>query len=179
MTFRHHLSTLMTWILLLGVVSVVSPAQAQAQAIKVAVVDFQVALENIEDGKKAQARLEAIFMGKQAEIEQMETNFMARQREYEAKASVLTDAARTDLERELAELQMQYQQFVMQAQQEMQVAETQVLNQLVEALRETAEAYGQDKGYTLILAKEAVVFSTGDDITDQVVQRYNATHSSG
>ena len=116
MTLRRCFSTLVTWILLLGVVSVVSPAQAQAQGVKIAVVDFQAALENIEDGKKAQSRLEAIFMGKQAEIEQMESNFMAKQREYEAKASVLTDAARTDLERELGELQMQYQQYVMQAQ---------------------------------------------------------------
>ncbi len=177
MTLRTCFSTLMTAILLFGIVSLGSPGQAYAQSVKVAVVDFQVALEGIEEGKKAQARLEAMFMGKQAEIEQRESNILAKQREYEAKASVLTDAARQQLERELAEMQMEYQQFVMQAQQDMQLAETQILTQLVEKLRETAEAYGKAQGYTLILAKEAVVFSTGDDITDAVVARYNSTHS--
>ncbi len=176
MTARRCLSLALAWLLTFGVVDALSPAVAHAQAMKVAVVDFQLALDGINEGKAAQARLETIFMGKQAEIEQRESNIIAKQKEYEAKAAVLTDAARQDLERQLAEMNMQYQQFVMRAQQEMAEAEAQVLQDLVEKLQAVAADVGKAKGYTLILAKEAVVFTTGTDITQAVVTKYNATH---
>ncbi len=177
MNIRRCLSLMLAWVLTLGVGMTVSPAPAQAQQLKVAVVDFQVALEGINEGKAAQTRLETMFMGKQAEIEQRESNIVAKQQEYEAKAAVLTDAARQDLERQLGEMQMEYQQFVMRAQQEMAEAEAQVLAQLVEKLQATAAEVGKAKGYTLILAKEAVVYSTATDITSAVVSKYNASHS--
>ncbi len=177
MTIRRCLSLLLLWGLTLGAAITVAPAPAQAQSFKVAIVDFQLALEGIDEGKKAQNRLETMFMGKQAEIEQRESNIVAKQREYEAKAAVLTDVARKQLEQELGEMQMEYQQFVMRAQQEMAEAETQVLSQLVEKLQGVAATVGKSKGYTLILAREAVVYSTADDITAAVVKQYNATHS--
>jgi outer membrane protein len=177
MTIRRCLSLMLAWVLTLGFAMTASPAPAHAQQLKVAIVDFQLALEGINEGKAAQSRLETMFMGKQAEIEQRESNIVAKQKEYEAKAAVLTDAARQELERQLGEMQMEYQQFVMRAQQEMAEAEAQVLAQLVEKLQATAAEVGKAQGYTLILANEAVVYSTATDITTAVVAKYNASHS--
>ncbi len=177
MTIRRCLCLLLVWTLSLGAAMTVAATPAQAQQMKVAVVDFQAALDGIEEGKMAQARLEGLFMGKQKEIEQREANIMAKKKEYEAKAAVLTDAARMDLERQLGEMQMEYQQYVMRAQQEMAEAEAQVLADLVEKLQATATTVGKAQGFTLILAKEAVVYTTATDITDAVVAKYNASHS--
>jgi outer membrane protein len=173
MTIRRSLSLIFAWILTFGVAM---PGVAQAQTMKVAIVDFQTALDQIDEGKLAQSRLETMFRGKQAEIEQLESNILTKQREYEAKAAVLTDIARRDLERQLAEMQMEYQQYVMRAQQEMAERENQILSDLIVKLQTVAADVGKAQGYTLILAKEAVVYSTAKDITDAVVAKYNTTH---
>ena len=47
-------------------------------------------------------------------------------------------------------------------------------------MRGIAELVGQERGYNLVMeaSQGAVVYSNGiDDITDELIKRYNATHA--
>lgn len=152
-----------------------SPAHAQAVPLKVAVVDFSVAIDQIAEGKSAQARLEAMYKGKKAEIEALENQLMTLQKEYESKATLLTDTARQDYMRRMGELQAQYQQTYLANDQEMQQAYVQVMESLLTKLKAKSAEIGREKGYDLVLevSQGAVVYFNGAiDITNEVIKRF-------
>ena len=80
-----------------------------AADLTIATVDFNKALNEIEDGKSAQERLDTMYQGKKAEIEQLEANLQALSEEYQAKQAVLSDTARQDYENRLMQQNANYQ----------------------------------------------------------------------
>ncbi|MEE2750400.1 MAG: OmpH family outer membrane protein [Myxococcota bacterium] len=153
------------------------PSLSWAAETKIAVVDFSKALEQISDGKAAQDRLETMFKGKKAEIEQMEAQIVSLQQEYQAKSAVITDSARQDYQQRLGEAQMAYQQAYMRVDAEMQQAYVQVMESLVGKLKTHAETVAKASGYDLVLeaSQGAVLYSApAMDITAKVVAQYNS-----
>jgi outer membrane protein len=163
---------------LLALLVLLVPVSAVADGLKVGVVDFSRALNEISDGQQAQGRLESMLAGKRAEIEQMEANLVALQQEYESKSNVISESARRDYQQRMAEAQQTYQQAFMQSDAEMQQAYVQVMETLVTKLKTQAESVGRDQGLDLVLeaSQGAVLFSAPAlDITDEVIKRYNAS----
>jgi outer membrane protein len=145
--------------------------------IKVGVVDFTRAIEETADGQAAQGRLDAMFQGKRAELEQLESGLRSLTEEYQSRAAMLSDAARADYEQRLGEAQMVYQQTYQRNDAEMQEAYMQVMEQLFAGLKVVAQSIGAEEGYTIILesAQGAVLYTAPTvDITDLVIQRVNA-----
>ena len=93
---------------------------AFAQSVQIGTVDVTRALNEVAEGQAAQARLDAMFQGKQAELEQFEADLMAQKQEYDAKVAVLSDAARQEYEQKLYQGQMTYQQTAMGFEQQLQ-----------------------------------------------------------
>lgn len=152
------------------------PAHAE---IKVAVVDFQDAINKVKDGTSAKARLEGIFASKRKAIEDMEKKLMTLQQDYQKQAMVLSDSARQAKETEIMTLQQQYQQTYMQSEQEMQAAYAKEMESLISRMTIIVEAIGKERGYTLVLERTegGVVWApTTIDITAEVVKRYDAAH---
>lgn len=152
---------------------------AEAAEIKVAVVDFQEAINQVRDGITAKARLEGMFSEKQKAIANMETQLQALTDEYQKQAMILSDAARTQKEQEIMALQQRYQQTYMESEQSMQAAYAQEMEGLIGRMRVICEALGTERGYTLVLEKTegGVVFApSAIDITAEVVKRYDAQH---
>ncbi|MCB9779385.1 MAG: OmpH family outer membrane protein [Alphaproteobacteria bacterium] len=159
-------------------VPALTPA-AHAAELKVAVVDFQSAINQVKDGATAKARLEGMFAEKKKQLENMESKLMTLQGEYEKQAMVLSDAARQQKEKELYELQMQYQQMYMGSEQEMQMAYAEAMEGLIGKMRGISESVAKEKGFTLVLeATEGGVVYWSDtvDITAEVVKRYDAKY---
>jgi Skp family chaperone for outer membrane proteins len=166
-----RLSALITFLVLL------MPSVSLAADTKIAVVDFSQALDQVSDGKAAQDRLESMFKGKKAEIEQMEANLLALQQEYQAKSAVISDSARQDYQQRLGEAQMSYQQAYMRVDAEMQQAYVQVMETLVGKLKTHAETVARAGGFDLVLeaSQGAVLYSLpAMDITDKVIAEYNS-----
>ena len=88
-------------------------------------------------------------------------------------------ALRPDQQR-LVELQYSYQQALYQAEWEMQGAYYSAMEQLMTGLRSTAEDVGKSGGYDLILesSQGIVLYHEGEDLTDKVIQTYNAAHGT-
>ncbi|MCB9759357.1 MAG: OmpH family outer membrane protein [Alphaproteobacteria bacterium] len=154
---------------------------AHAADLKVLTVDYSRAIQEIDEGKAAQSRLDRMYEGKKAEIEQLEADIMALQKEYESKVAVLSDAARQEYEQRLYEKQVLYQQTYANADMQMQQAYFSSMEQLMGGLKNVAEEIGRERGVDLVLevSQGAVLYAKPElDITNDVVKRYNAKSSN-
>lgn len=143
---------------------------------RIAVVDLQRAINEVQDGKSAKAQLEGMMGQKRAALEAMEADLQTRVEAYQKQAMVLSDAARQAKEQELGMAQQTFQQTYMQTQQEIQMAEMQLMDTLIGKLRPVCEKVAKEKGYTMVLeSNTGVVWAESSvDITDLVITRYNA-----
>lgn len=150
-------------------------APAHAGDAKIGTVDYGRAIQEIDEGKAAQARLDAMYAGEKAKIEQMEIDLQKLIEEYQSKQAILSDTARAEYEQRLGQKQMEYQQAYANADYEMQNAYFSAMEQLMGGLGVVAEEIGKEGSYDLILevSQGSVLYSGGTDLTDQVIQRYN------
>jgi outer membrane protein len=166
--------------LFLALLFMAAPAVA-AEAPKIAVVDFQKALDSVSDGEAARKKLDAAMKDKQANIKNMETQLKTMKDEYDKQSLILSEAARKQKEQEFMNAQMQYQQTAQQAEQEMQQMYTQLMEGLLAKMKAIAGEIGKEKGYDLILETSAggvVYWGTTLDITQDLITRYNAKNPS-
>ena len=143
---------------------------------KIGTVDYGRAIQEIDEGKAAQARLDAMYAGEKAKIEGMEIELQKMLEEYQSKQAILSDTARAEYEQRIGQKQMEYQQAYAQADYEMQNAYFTAMEQLMGGLGTVAEEIGKEGDYDLILevSQGSVLYSGGTDLTDQIIQRYNA-----
>jgi outer membrane protein len=157
----------------------VAPATAMAE-FKVAVVDFQQALTEIDEGTTAMARLEGVRDEKMRSIERMRQELQAMGTELQNQSAILSQAALAEKEEQFMNAQMAYQQAAMQAEQELQTMYLTMMEEFFGKLSTVAEEIGTQGGYNLVLeaTESGVIFHSGvTDITDELVKRYNAKHS--
>ncbi len=151
--------------------------EAFAQAVKIATVDFQRAISEVNEGKAAKARLEKMFDEKRMALQKMEQQLMTAQADYEKQAMVLSDAARKAKEQELMQAQASFQQTYMQSEQDFQMAYGQAMDGLITKMKTLTEVLAKEKGYSLVIEvnEGGVVYtSPAFDLTADLITRYNA-----
>jgi outer membrane protein len=157
----------------------VAPATAFAE-FKVAVVNFDQALADIDEGATAMARFEGVREEKMRNIERQRQELAAMQAEIRNQASILSEAALSAKQDEFMNAQMVWQQSAMQAEQELQNSYLVMLEEFVGKLSVVAEEIGKEKGYNMVLelTQSGIVYHDGvEDITAELVTRYNARHT--
>ena len=75
----------------------------------IAVVDFQKALTQIQEGKKVEAELNTLMQQKQGEVQQLQINLQTQMQQYQQQQALLSDQARAEKEQALMQLQMEAQ----------------------------------------------------------------------
>lgn len=148
---------------------------ASAADMKICVVSAEEALNATTEGKNAQSKLEKEHANRQAEIEGMQKTLEQEFKDYESRKLILSESARAEVEQGLMAKQQQFQQLVMQSEQGMQQLYMQLLSEMEGKLLAVAQTLGETAGCTLLLQREAVIFS-GDsvvDLTAQLAEAYN------
>ena len=176
MRLRRHALTLLAALL----VSAAAP-RVYAQT-KIAVVDLQRALMETEDGRRAKRRLERLFKRRQKSLDAAQERLKKMKTEIEQQKNVLSKAAlRERLEayqQEFVKLQQSYVEY----QQELAAKEAELTSGILEKMQEIMRRIGQAEGYTVVLEvnESGVVWSPSNlDLTDQLIQRYNAENGGG
>ncbi|MBN1336198.1 MAG: OmpH family outer membrane protein [Deltaproteobacteria bacterium] len=155
----------------------VLPATASAAELKIAVVDFQAALNQVEEGTTAMARLEGMREEKMKVIDGRRQALASMQTELRNQSALLSEQARTAKEEAFIKAQAEFQQLAQQSEQDLQSTYMSIMDGLISKLRDEASAIGRERGYTLILEKSNVVYSSSlDDLTTDLVTRYNQKH---
>lgn len=158
------------------------PAAGLAQGQKIGVVDMQRALNETEDGRAAKAKLEKYAAKRQKDLNAKQESLKQLKDTIEKQQSVLE---RPVLEKKVEEYQksaMELQSTYMEFQREFQAKEMELTQDIVLRMREIMKRVGHKEGYTLILDRNeaGVVFVPGSyDLTDVLIQQYNAEHGKG
>lgn len=156
---------------LLGLLVSSTPAFASG----IAVVDFQRAVTETDEGKSAQQRLDAMYSSRKTEIEKMQSDLEAELQDFQARAMILSEEARAEAEQGLMVKQQQFQSLYVQYQQEMQQNYYTLLQDLDTKMRALTETIAREKGYDLVVDRAAIVYVGGStvDMTDELIVRYN------
>ena len=137
--------------IILGLLSVALLIQARpvhAQALKVAIVDLNKAMNEVDEGKAAVARLEQQFNKKKAELEKKGQAIQALKTDLDMKSSVLSDQAKRDRIQELQEKATAFQQEQMEADQEMNLMRNKLQSDLAEKLKGVCADISKKEGYS-------------------------------
>jgi outer membrane protein len=172
MSFPRHIASLVVVFLLAGLAP-----KAEAQDVKIGVVDLQRAMNETEDGRQAKRRLKVLFDKRQKELDALQEDLKKMGEQLEQQKNVLSENVLREryaqYQQKLAELQQLY----MESQRELAAKEAEFTQQILERMQAILRRIGQTEGFTLIVeANEGgVVFApTHLDLTDRVIQRYNS-----
>lgn len=144
--------------------------------IKIGTVDLNRALNEVEEGKQAKAKLEREFKAKKSELDTMKNELQAMGAELEKQGQLLSNEALKEKRENYQRKFIEYQQKARDYTEELARQEGESTGKIIGKLRTVVERIAQRDGYTLILEKSqgAVVYGPSSaDITDQVIKQYN------
>ncbi len=150
-------------------------APASAEGPKIGIVDLQRALNEVEEGKTAKRTLEQRYETARQEVEGKKVALEQLGEDLEAQRPMLSEDALREKESEYQGKMLEFQQMLMESQQEMAMMETELTGDILEKLYAVAGTVAAEGGYNLVVEATAVVYVNGTtDITDQVIARFNS-----
>lgn len=176
MKVSRHAVTLLTALLLAA-----AAPKLYAQATRIAVVDLQRAMNETEDGRRAKARLKSLFKRRQQALDKRQQELKTLKEEIERQKNVLS---RDALQKRVEEYQKAFvdlQSTYVEYQRELAQKEASLTREIIARMEEILRRIGQTEGYTMIVERNegGVVWVPSNlDLTDVVIQRYNAERGS-
>jgi outer membrane protein len=162
------------------------PAQPAAQprpvvpfpdGAKVAFVNVQRIANESAEGKSATGRVKALNDKKVAELGEKQKALAANQEKLQKGGSVLSDAARGQLEKDIEKLQVEIQRYTQDAQAEVQELQNELQVDFQKKLLPVIDAVSVEKGLHMVFSvvDGGVVWAhPGLDITGDVIKRFDA-----
>ena len=159
-----------------------APAPAQPPApfpmgAKVAFFNPQAVFQASADGKAAVTRVNALIQKKQTENADKAKLLQGNQQKLQTSGSVMNEAARVQLEKEIEKQTKDAERFQQDAQAEINELQQEVQNEFVKKLSPIIEQIAVEKGLQIVfnLAEAGVAWATpGLDLTGDVVKRLDA-----
>lgn len=161
--------------------SLATPAVAAKSDVKVGYVDMARAVQTVNDGKKAKAKLKSDFEAKQKKLDEMQKGLKKKKEDFEKKASMMKADARQRKQEELQREFLELQQTYMQLQKELIDEETRVMQDIGAKLRKTIAKLGDRDNYHMILdiGETVLYYKRHQDVTDDVIKEYNRNYGNG
>jgi len=152
------------------------PAPAQAET-KVAYVDLQRALTEVDEGKAARAALKEEFDQKQKMLDERKGEFEKMRGDFEKQASLMSDDARKEKQGELERKGSELQGFFMQQQKELSDRERELTRGIFEKMSGIVHEIADAEGVSLVIQAEALVYGAPSlDLTNELVRKYNTRY---
>ena len=147
------------------------------QGAKIGFVNFQRVIQESSDGKASTARVNALMAKKQNEGTEKQKQLAANQQKLQTSGSVMSDAARGQLEKEIERQQVEGQRFQQDAQAEVQELTNELQNEFIKKVTPILQQVATEKGlYALFNAQEAgfAWVDPGLDLTTEVIKKLDA-----
>jgi len=169
---------------ILGMVGASTLTVAQAkesprQELKVAVVDFQRAINETEDGKKAEKSLNSALAERKKKFEILKNELEALRKDFEKQRLVLSGKSLENKKFELQKKLIEVEQTGVNYEQDLARKKAESLRKILVGLQEVVKNIGKKGKYDFIFEKSqgGVLYSAdAEDITTRVIKAYN-THS--
>jgi outer membrane protein len=148
-----------------------------AQALKIGLVDFQQALNEVEEGKRAKAALKAQFDSKQKALTDKQNSLKTLKDQLETQRAALSAEAMKQKEAEYRDKFLDLQKTLGEYRNEMATKEAEMTQTIVQRMRSTVSQIGQKEGFNLIFetSSDAVLYAPqAVNLTPKVVQAFNS-----
>lgn len=163
-------------IAVLAIVCVVfSQGKALAQE-KIALVSLQMALNEVNEGKRIKTSLQKEYETKKKQIDTMKVELEGLSQDLDKQQMVLSGEALQAKRKELQDKFIDLQNKAAVFEKELKTKESQSAQKILVALRDIVIKLSGEKGYTLVIenSTETVLFSkNAEDITPLVIAEYN------
>jgi outer membrane protein len=154
-----------------------APAAAEQ---KLAFVDLQRALNEVEEGKAAKATLKREFDQKQKTLDEKKTELDRLGADFEKQQSVMSDDAKRERAGDLQRKGLELQQVYVQMQKELSDRERETTRGIFEKMNAIVREIADQEGVAMVVQAEALVYAAPSlDITNELVRKYNARHKGG
>jgi outer membrane protein len=147
------------------------------EGAKFAFVDIQAIASNSAEGKAATAKLDELRKKKNSELVAKSNALKAMQDKLQSGGSVLNDAARSQLEKDIEKTQRDLQFAQQDAQTEVQDLTNQLQGDFQEKLNPIIEQLRVDKGLLMIFSirdSGVVAAEPGLDLSAEIIKRFDA-----
>jgi Outer membrane protein len=152
-------------------------AVAHAQNLKIGLVDFQRALNEVEEGKRAKAALKAQFDQKQNSLTAKQESLKTLKDQLETQRAALSADAIKKKEAEYRDQFLELQKTLAMYRNEMATKEAELTQTIVKRLRNVVASIGAKDGYNLIFeaSQDALLYApNATDLTPQVISGFNS-----
>jgi len=158
------------------------PASAVAGTSKIAVINFQAAVAQTNEGQRNFGELQKKFDPKRAQLKSLQDEIDNLKKQLQASGDKLSDAERATRLKTIDEKEKAYQRSGEDASNDFQQEMQTTYQQLAEKVFGSVQAYAEQNGFTVVLddtpsqqsAPTVLWASKGTDITAAVIQAYNA-----
>ncbi|MBN9425677.1 MAG: OmpH family outer membrane protein [Burkholderiales bacterium] len=156
------------FIALLCLAAAASVASAQ-EAVRIGVVNIERLMRDAAPAKAAQQKLEAEFSKRDKELQDLAARLKSMSERLERDASVISEADRARRQRELAELDRDFQRRQREFREDLNQRRNEELAQVIDKANRVIKQIAEQEKYDIIL-QEAVIASARVDITDKVLR---------
>jgi len=142
--------------------------------VKIAYVNFQKALGELDEAKAARARLESLKDQKQKDLDKAQDGLKHDQETFQKQASTMTDQVRQqkaeDLQKRIIDLQQNFEK----GRQELAQKEGDEFGPILQKMRNVVAAIAQKEGFTMVFEINGIAYAPDSlDLTNQLIRIYN------
>ncbi len=142
---------------------------AQAQSIKVGVVNVSRLVGESPQGAMVNEELQEEFAPRQREVVALQNKLQARQDQIQRDLEVMGPEERRNAERDLRRDERELGRSQQEFQEDVTLRRNEVLGKLQRELLSGVQNYAVEQGYDLIISEGVLYASTAIDITEQVL----------
>lgn len=160
---------------LIAVLMLAAPALAET---KFAYVDLQKALNLSKAGAQAKSDISTLVKKYEDEFKTMQEGLLKKKGELEKQATLLSDTAKAEKEREYQKEVRDLQRFQKDVKDELQLKDNELTKRILNELFEILQKIGKDGGYTMVIEKNegAIIYADESiDLTDELIKQYDAS----
>lgn len=158
---------------LLQLTFLLSSALVQAQEFRVGFVNTDRIFKEANSAKSAQAKLEQEFSKREKELQELGNNLKTSADRLEREALTLSETQRATRQKQLIELDRDFQRKRREFQEDLNARKNEELQQVLERANRVVKTVAEAEKYDLVL-QEAVYINPKHDITDKVIRVLNS-----
>jgi outer membrane protein len=147
----------------------VATAQAQAAALRIAVVNYSQLIQESPQAQAAVASLRAEFAPKQRTLQTEATALKAREDTLKKNEATMTQDQRDQAEVELRERYQDLARKQSEIQDDVNTRRNELMSELQHNLQQVVQTYAKQQGYDLVLADGFIYAKTALDITPAIL----------
>lgn len=156
-----------------------APGATAGTSGRVAVVDFQKAVLENAEGKKAQEKLMAEVSKRQKDFEDKQKSLQDAQNKLQTQNTALSDTAKADLSRQIDKLNTDLQRMNDDAQKEIGDLQQQLLRPIADRAQKVLQAYSAENGFSVVFdvsnqQNNIIYVQEVADITTEIIRRVDS-----